>query len=225
MTTAPITAADFLRGVLATPPARWPDHASIGSALARLEHEFGAACRAEWAKALNAAFAASAGPVAAPEVSEAPGAPEAPIGSPARPWMPGDPIPGAGGAEHSPPPPPSTTPDVVVGAPRRGVADDFDAFVGIAAIRGKTALTPPEVMHGSGLKMIEAGERLLAADAGIYGQQALALILAGNKLLKEAAPFMVAKRIEVAGAGGSAASHEENLAATWAAMQAVRAGG
>lgn len=222
MTTAPITAAEFLQSVLRSPPARWPDHAVILAALAHLEHEFGVACRAEWAKALNAAFAASAGQVATPD---APGAPEAPIGSPARPWTPGDPIPGAGGAEHAPPS--SATPDVVVGAPRRGVADDFDAFAGIAAIRGKTALTPPEVMHGSGLKMIEAGERLLAADAGIYGDRALALIVAGNRLLKEAAPFMVAKKVEVAGAGGSAASHEENLAATWAAMRAmqdVRAG-
>lgn len=214
--TSTSTAAEFLRGVLATPPARWPDHASIGSALAHLGHEFGVACRAEWAKALNAAFAASAGPVATASATEAP------IGSPARPWTPGDPVPGVGGAEH--PPQPSMAPGIVAEAPRRGFGPDFDAFAGIAAIRGKTAMTPPEVMHGSGLKMIEAGERLLAADAGVYGERALALIVAGNKLLKEAAPFMVAKKVEVAGAGGSAASHEENLAATWAAMQAVRAG-
>jgi len=214
MTAAPTTAADFLRSVLAAPPAAWPDRATILAALEYLERDHGAACRVEWTKALNAAAAASAGPVAGA------GAPEAPVGSQARPWTPGDPIPGIGGAEHQPPP---VAPGIVVEGPRRGVADDFDAFAGIAAVRGKTALTPPEVMHGSGLKMIEAGERLLAADAGVYGERALALILAGNKLLKEAAPFMVAKKVEVAGAGSMA--HEDQLAATWAAMQTMTAVG
>lgn len=167
-----------------------------------------------------AAGIAHVAPGGLPADTSTPAGPGATIGSPSRPWAPGDPVPGVGA--HQPPPP--VAPGIVAEAPRRGVADDWSPWEGIAAVRDRTALGPHEVMHGSGLKMIEAGERLLAQDAGTYSKEATALILMGNKLLKEAAPFMVSKKIEVAGAGGQTQSHEDRLRETMEALRSMHQG-